>query len=148
MNLSPKIKYSSLFILSLFVFSCSSDDDLDKSLYGDWFEVEKCENQNILTFNPNGSYIWLESENEDCENNEYPTSQTTGFFSISGYNLTLNRDTFEIIDPGELLPEIELQHYISSRILTLTENSLKIEITYMNNNPSLPGIKVNFTFYR
>ncbi len=149
MNLPPKIKYSSLFILSLFVFSCSSDDGLDKSLlYGDWFEVERCENQNILTFNPNGSYTWLRSGNEDCENNEYSTSQTTGNFTVFGYNLILTRDTFEIIDPGEHITEIVLVNYTSSRVLTLTANTLEIEISYRNDPPSLPDVKLNYVFYR
>jgi len=149
MSLPTKIKYSTLFILSIFFISCSSDDGLDKSLlYGDWFRVERCEDQNILTFNSNGSYSWTESLNESCESNDYPTRRTIGTYEVSGYKIVLKKVATEVIDPGVLVPDTVSQHYISSRILILTENSLQIEITYRNNDPSLPGVKVNFVFYR
>lgn len=149
MNLNTKIKCSAVFILIILFTSCSSDDGLELALlYGDWIETEECETQNILTFNSNRSYIWIQSQNTTCESNMYPTKQTIGTFTVSGKNLVLNKVNTETIDPGEILPDTVLQHYISSRILTLTENSLVIEITYRNDEPSLPGVKVNFNFYR
>ncbi len=149
MNFYTKIKFSTIIIIALFITSCSSDDDLDITLlYGDWTETAKCEDQNRLTFSSNSSYNWIESQNTGCDSNWYPTRRTTGSFSVSRKKIVLNKQNSETIDPGEHTPDMVLLHYISSRILILTESDLEIEITYRNDHPSLPDRNVIYSFFR
>ena len=124
------------FIILVTFYSCSSDDDgastIDQALLvATWTEVGKCETQNNLRFNQNGTYVWLQSANVDCQTNERPTFEISGNYDLLGGNeIRLNEDTIEIIDEGTE-PSVTDSGIgytlIYQKIINLTETSLTIE---------------------
>ncbi len=137
------LKVSAIFILITFFISCSSDDNnIDQELLlGQWFEIDKCQEQNYLVLNQDGSYIRRRSNNSTCEVNEYFTIELTGNFSISGDNINFNEESSEIIDnPSGNQIDSSLQVILSSKVKSISQNYLEIEIIIKHFEPGTSDI--------
>lgn len=120
-------------LMFLTVLSCSSDDkntpSVDVSLlYGQWFHINLCPNQNNLVLNNNGTYVHTYSGNF-CDNNDNDTYQFTGTYIILGNNITFNQISEEIIENGDAIntPVSVFSTLIHQKIIVLEENELIIE---------------------
>jgi len=132
---------------SLILVSCSSDDleppSIDMTLlYGQWFEVGLCETQNNITFNENGTYLWVSSFNT-CEENNNDTYQYTGTYTVTGNRLILNQETETIIEEGVIPSDTfePVRFLVNRRITEISDNSLTIQNEY-----NLEPILVNRNF--
>lgn len=120
-------------LIFLIFISCSSNDDSKPSvdvslLYGQWFHVGLCTGQNNLVLNSNGTYVHTYSGNT-CDTNNNDTYQFTGYYVITGNNITFNQATEEIIEEGNVIstPISDFTRLIHQKIMVLNENELFIE---------------------
>lgn len=141
-----------LLILSTMIISCSADDeniDINLNLlYGQWFKVDMCPEQNNLTFNSDKSYIWRTSGNTDCSINDTSTFQAMGTFSISGKNLNFNEESYEEIIEGENGWVSEIVTIVYTHVVQLTETELHLERKILRgpgDNPEEVIFNLNFT---
>ena len=141
------MKKLAFIFISLILASCSSDDveppSIDMNLlYGQWFEVGLCPAQNNITFNENGTYVWLRSFNT-CEENKSDTYQYTGTYTVTGNRLILNQETETIIEEGVIPSDTfePVRFLVNRRITEISDNSLTIQNEY-----NLEPILVNRNF--
>ncbi len=149
LKLYNKCFYLPLFAILLFS-SCSKDDEssVEKNLLlGQWFEVEKCQEQNYLILKNDDTYTWRQSGNTSCEENTMPTVETTGTFSLSNNGIFFEINDSEIIEnPSGNPVESSLPRPISaSRIISLTENYFEFELTYEGSEPETFQ-RINYRF--
>lgn len=127
-----------LYLLIVFVvFSCSSNDDSDNDepsfdvnlLFGQWYRIDMCNDQNSLLLNQDYTFIKNSSGNVDCSVNERDTYQYTGNFSVSNDNISFNQLTEEVIIEGTStsVNEFELTTLLYTKVAQLDENNLVIE---------------------
>ena len=93
-------------ILLLVLISCSSSDENNEPsfdinlLYGQWFRVGLCDEQNSLLLNQDFTFTKNKSGNIDCNVNEVDTYQYTGNFSVTNDDISFNQLTEEVIIEG------------------------------------------------
>ena len=138
------------FIAIILFSSCSKNDKggvKENLLLGQWFQVEKCQEQNYLILKDDDTYTWRQSGNTNCEVNTMSTVETTGTYSIQNDGIFFEINDSEIIEnPSGNPVESSLPRPISeSRILSLTENYFEFELTYENTEPGTFE-KVRFQF--
>ena len=117
-------------LLVVFIFSCSDDDSstsLDLNLlYGQWYEVGLCQEQN-------GTYESFSSGAIDCNNPEPDTYKFTGTYTINGDFYNSNVLTSEIVIDGTNLSVFDFENpNLKREILELSETSLVIK-SYIDN---------------
>ena len=124
-------------ILIVICFGCSSDDDgqsLDTNLlYGQWYRVGLCQDQNSLLLNANGSYLSRSSGATDCDDPAPDTYEFTGTFSLQGTRISYDQQSATLVIDGTDLTTLEFPNPNLVREITqLTETSLIIR-TYIDN---------------
>ncbi len=132
-----------LLLLLLFT-ACSSSDEstsINKQLLeGQWFYSSEylCPSQNNYRFNSDGTYVQLFSGNS-CENNEVDTYKYTGTYKLKGDKITFTTLSSEVVEEGTspVPPTPTFNTLIYSKIITLDENTLRIERKYRGDPPYL-----------
>ncbi|WP_282032029.1 hypothetical protein [Winogradskyella eximia] len=124
-------------LLVIFIFSCSDDDSstsLDLNLlYGQWYKVDLCQEQNSLLLNSDGTYESFSSGAIDCNNPEPDTYKFTGTYTINGNFYNSNVLTSEIVIDGTNLSVFDFEDpNLKREILELSEISLVIK-SYIDN---------------
>ncbi|SDS03774.1 hypothetical protein SAMN04515667_1266 [Formosa sp. Hel1_31_208] len=123
-------------LLTICCLNCSSDDDattLDTNLlYGQWYRVGLCQEQNSLLLNPNKTYVILSSGAVNCDDPEPDTYQFTGAFTIQGDVISYNQLTADLIIDGTDLTTLEFPNPdIVNEVNELSETTLIIR-TYID----------------
>ncbi|MUU79638.1 hypothetical protein [Winogradskyella endarachnes] len=129
-------------LLAMFVLSCSSDDDttnLDLNLlYGQWYRVGLCAEQNSLLLNSNGTFTSYASGAIDCNDPEPDTHKYTGTYEISGDFYYPNEQTRELIIDGTNITVFDFEDpNIKREIIELTETTLVIKVYLDNGNNTI-----------
>jgi hypothetical protein len=146
------MNYLKTFILSIIMTSCVQDDDNSNNntnlnlLYGQWFELNTCQPQNNLTLNSNGNYTWIQSMNINCDNNEYSTRQFLGSYTVSGNDIDFDEESSETIELGDVSHDTVHFILLPSEIISITENNLTLEITYLGLEQGAPNFTEIFQF--
>ncbi|WP_460218205.1 hypothetical protein [Psychroserpens sp. MEBiC05023] len=117
-----------IVVLSL---NCSSDDSTSNLntnlLYGQWYRVGLCQEQNSLLLNANKTYVSRGSGAIDCDDPTKDTYEFTGTFSLPGSRIKYNQQSAELIIDGTDLTTLEFPNpEIVNEITELTENTLTI----------------------
>lgn len=132
----------SFFLILLFaLISCSSNDDSDETsidtslLYGQWYRVGLCQEQNSLLLNSNKSYVSYHSGAADCDAPEPDTYKNTGTFEVSNSFISYSHLTSElIIDGTDLTVQDFLHPDIKNEITNLTDTALEIKTIFDRGN--------------
>lgn len=137
-------------LLAVFVLNCSSDDDttnLDLNLlYGQWYRVGLCAEQNSLLLNSNNTFISYSSGAIDCNDPEPDTYKYTGNYEISGNFYYPNEQTRELIIDGTNLTVFEFEDpNIKREIIELSETSLVIKV-YLDNGNNTIDVYGEYTY--
>jgi len=135
-----QIKKTLLIAVLIAFASCSSSDDIDNSidtslLYGQWYRVGLCQEQNSLLLNSNKSYVSFHSGAVNCEDPEPDTYKYTGTFEVSNGLISYSQSTIELIIDGTNLTVHEFPNPdIKREITILTETALEIKTTIDRGN--------------
>lgn len=137
-----------ILLVAFVAFNCSSDEGstmvLDQSLlYGQWYRVGLCPDQNSLLLNVDGTYVSFSSGAEDCENPESDTYKYTGTYDVIGnfyYPIELTSEL--IIEGTNLSISDVVPTNLKREIIELTEDALVI-MEYADIN----GIRYDYGTY-
>ncbi len=133
------MKKTLILVVLILFFSCSSSDgntSIDTGLlYGQWYNVGLCQEQNSLLLNSNKSYVSFYSGVFDCNSPEPDTYKNTGTFEVSNSFISYFQLTSELIIDGTDLtvqdfPNPDIKHEITN----LTETTLEIKTTLDRGN--------------
>ncbi len=134
------MKKTLLLVVLIAFFSCSSSDNNDTSidvglLYGQWYKVGLCQEQNSLLLNSNKSYVSFHSGAVNCDDPEPDTYKYTGTFEVRNSLMSYSQSTIELIIDGTNLTEHEFPNPdIKREITILTETALEIKTTIDRGN--------------
>lgn len=118
----------------ILVFSCSSDEDgglsIDTSLlFGQWYEVGLCQEQNRLALNPNFAYESFSSGAVDCDDPVPDTYRFAGTYAIDGNRISYNQTEADLVIDGTALTVLDFPDPdIVREVTELTETSLVIRV--------------------
>nr|WP_321236315.1 hypothetical protein [uncultured Psychroserpens sp.] len=123
-------------IFTITSFGCSSSDDSTRLntnlLYGQWYRVGLCQEQNSLLLNANKTYVSRGSGAIDCDDTAADTYEFTGTFTLPGNGIKYNQQSAELIIDGTDLSTLEFPNPdIVNEIVELTDTSLIIR-SYIN----------------
>ncbi|WP_179319348.1 hypothetical protein [Winogradskyella helgolandensis] len=137
------MKKTTILLVLVFVFNCSSDDDSSTSLdlnllYGQWYRVGLCQEQNSLFLDADGTYESFRSGAVDCDDSEPDTYKFTGTYTINGNFYRPNELTRELIIDGTNLTVFDFEDpNLKREIIELNESSLVIKTYIDNGNNSI-----------
>ncbi|AUC82569.1 hypothetical protein [Lacinutrix sp. Bg11-31] len=146
MNSTKFSRFLIIIFISFVTFNCGSSDDGGNGsdvtisnkakIIGVWYETDKCQEQNIYTFNTDLNYELLDSGNIDCNTNEFTTYKFTGIYNIINSELFFNQETDEIITQGTTLTTQDFEANSSTKytIETLNDTNLIIKTTITSDS--------------
>ena len=125
-----------LFVLCL--FGCSSDNESDfdlNLLYGQWFRVDLCQQENSLLLNENGTFESFSSGSSICGDATRDVYKYTGTFSVEGNFYNQNTLTTELIYDAPNTPVNDFEPInAQTEITELTGTNFRLETYIIREN--------------